>query len=108
LRVLQARPELRDTLWRNSRMLYNGLRDLGFRVGPEASPVVAAIFEDRDTAIRYWQGLLNQGVLVNLVVPPGSPSTYSLLRASASAAHTEEQITRILKAYANLKLEEAA
>jgi 8-amino-7-oxononanoate synthase len=89
-------------------MLYDGLRDLGFRVGPEASPVIAAIFEDRETAIRYWQGLLDQGVLVNLVVPPGSPSTYSLLRASASAAHTEEQIQRILAAYANLQLRDAA
>jgi 8-amino-7-oxononanoate synthase len=108
LRVLQARPELRETLWRNARMLYDGLRDLGFRVGPEASPVIAAIFEDRETAIRYWQGLLDQGVLVNLVVPPGSPSTYSLLRASASAAHTEEQIQRILAAYANLQLRDAA
>jgi 8-amino-7-oxononanoate synthase len=108
LRVLQARPELRETLWRNARMLYDGLRDLGFRVGPEASPVIAAIFEDRETAIRYWQGLLDQGVLVILVVPPGSPSTYSLLRASASAAHTEEQIQRILAAYANLQLRDAA
>jgi 8-amino-7-oxononanoate synthase len=108
LRVLQARPALRETLWRNANMLYNGLRELGFRVGPDASPVVAAIFEDRETAIRYWQGLLDQGVLVNLVVPPGSPSTYSLLRASASAAHTEEQIRHILSAYANLRLRDAA
>ena len=108
LRVLQERPELRETLWRNARMLYNGLRDLGYRVGPAASPVVATIFEDREMAIRCWQGLLEQGVLVNLVVPPGSPSTYSLLRASASAAHTEEQIARILEAYANLRMRDAA
>ena len=42
-------------------------------------------------------------MLVNLVVPPGSPSTYSLLRASASAAHTEEQIRQVIAAYASLK-----
>ena len=102
----QYMPE--EEIWDITIKLLNGLRDLGFRVGPEASPVIAAIFEDRETAIRYWQGLLDQGVLVNLVVPPGSPSTYSLLRASASAAHTEEQIQRILAAYANLKLRDAA
>jgi len=41
-------------------------------------------------------------VLVNLVVPPGTPSTYSLLRQSASAAHTEEQIRHIIASYAKL------
>jgi 8-amino-7-oxononanoate synthase len=103
LRILQRRPELREQLWRNAHMLYNGLRDLGFQVGPEASPVVAVILEDREVAMSYWQRLLEQGVLVNLVVPPGSPSTYSLLRASASAAHTPEQIQRVIDAYAHLR-----
>jgi 8-amino-7-oxononanoate synthase len=102
LRVLQQRPELREKLWRNAHLLYSGLRDLGLRVGPEASPVVATIFEERETAIRLWQGLLSAGVLVNLVVPPGTPSTYSLLRQSASAAHSEEQIRHIIASYAKL------
>jgi 8-amino-7-oxononanoate synthase len=53
--------------------------------------------------MSYWQRLLEQGVLVNLVVPPGTPSTYSLLRASASAAHTPEQIQRVIDAYARLR-----
>jgi 8-amino-7-oxononanoate synthase len=103
LRILQSRPELRERLWRNANMLYAGLRDLGFTVGPEPSPVVAVILEDREVAMDYWRRLLEQGVLVNLVVPPGSPSTYSLLRASASAAHTEEQIRHIIAAYATLR-----
>ena len=61
------------------------------------------ILEDRDTAMSWWKRLLDKGVLVNLVVPPGSPSTYSLLRASASAAHTEAQIREVIAAYASLK-----
>jgi 8-amino-7-oxononanoate synthase len=103
LKHLQSRPELRERLWRNAHRLFDGLTALGFRTGPQASPVVAVILDDRASAMRYWQQLLDQGILVNLVVPPGSPSSYSLLRCSVSAAHTDEQIERILAAFTSLR-----
>jgi 8-amino-7-oxononanoate synthase len=102
LRLLQERPELRDQLWDNARQLYNGLQDLGLQVGPEVSPVVAVTIEDRDQAIAWWNQLLQHGAYVNLVMPPASPGNHSLLRCSVSAAHTSEQIDRILGAFATL------
>jgi 8-amino-7-oxononanoate synthase len=45
---------------------------------------------------------MNAGVYVNLVVPPASPSTNFLLRNSVSAAHSTEQIDRIIEAYGSL------
>ena len=102
LRLLQERPELRDQLWDNARRLYNGLQDLGLQVGPEVSPVVAVTIEDRDQAIAWWNQLLQHGAYVNLVMPPASPGNHSLLRCSVSAAHTSEQIDRILGAFATL------
>lgn len=107
LRLLQDRPQLRESLWRNANQLYAGLQGLGLRVGPQPSPVVAVIIDERETAMRWWQRLLEQGVLVNLVMPPGSPSSYSLLRCSVSAAHTPEQIARIISAYAAVTEERA-
>ena len=41
-------------------------------------------------------GLLNEGLYVNLIVPPGCPQDECVLRASCSAAHTPEQIERAL------------
>ena len=41
LRQLKARPELRETLWRNARRLYQGLKNHGFEIGPDVSPVIA-------------------------------------------------------------------
>jgi 8-amino-7-oxononanoate synthase len=68
-------------LWDNADRLYQGLKALGAKVGPTASPVVAVEMEDRS--------------YVNLVIPPASPSTNFLLRNSVSAAHSTEQIDRI-------------
>jgi 8-amino-7-oxononanoate synthase len=45
---------------------------------------------------------MEEGVYVNLVVPPASPSTNFLLRNSVSAAHSSEQIDTIIAAYAGL------
>jgi 8-amino-7-oxononanoate synthase len=102
LRLLQERPGLRKQLWDNAQQLYNGLAKLGFRVGPEVSPVVAVTVDDRNRAILWWNQLLQHGAYVNLVMPPASPGNSSLLRCSVSAAHTSEQIDRILAAFASL------
>lgn len=102
LRLMQERPELRDRLWKNAHRLYDGLKELGFQVSPEVSPVIAITIEERDLAIGWWNHLLQSGAYVNLVMPPASPGDYSLLRCSVSAAHSTEQIDRILDAFAAL------
>jgi len=102
LRIIAAEPELRERLWDNANRLYDGLKALGLPVGPTASPVVAVEMGDRSATIDCWQGLMDAGVYVNLVVPPASPSTNFLLRNSVSAAHTSAQIDKIIDAYDSL------
>ena len=103
LEMLQQRPELKEKLWQNATALFTGLQELGFKVGPQASPVVAVQTESKETAIVWWEALFSMGILVNLVIPPATPSSYSLLRCSISAAHTTEQIEKIVEAYATLQ-----
>ena len=100
LRLMQERPYLRDQLWANAQRLYDGLQALGLQVSPQVSPVVAVTIKDRDQAIDWWNRLLQLGAYVNLVMPPASPSDDSLLRCSVSAAHSPEQIDRIIEAFA--------
>jgi 8-amino-7-oxononanoate synthase len=102
LQILQNEPELRQRLWDNARRLYSGLQALGLQVGPTPSPVVAVALENRSQAINSWNALMEARVYVNLVVPPASPSSKSLLRNSVSAAHSTEQIDAIIAAYAGL------
>ena len=103
LRLMQERPELRERLWENARRLYDGLKQLGFAVSPQVSPVVAVTIKQRDQAISWWNELMKRGAYVNLVMPPASPTTDSLLRCSVSAAHSSEQIDRIIEAFAALQ-----
>ncbi len=103
LRIIASEPELRDKLWRNAARLYEGLKALGLPVEAAPSPVVSLELASRSAAIESWKALFDAGVYVNLVVPPASPSTNFLLRNSLSAAHSEEQIDRVIAAYAALK-----
>jgi 8-amino-7-oxononanoate synthase len=103
LNRLRIEPELRVLLWNNARQLYQSLQEMGFRVGPEVSPIVAVRFEQREEAISLWNALLDQGVYVNMILPPAAPDGGSLLRCSATAAHTPDQIDRICKAFATAR-----
>ncbi|HHJ16285.1 MAG TPA: aminotransferase class I/II-fold pyridoxal phosphate-dependent enzyme [Gammaproteobacteria bacterium] len=103
LRLMQERPYLRDQLWANAQRLYDGLQALGLQVSPQVSPVVAVTIKDRNQAIDWWNRLLQLGAYVNLVMPPASPGDDSLLRCSVSAAHSAEQIDRIIDAFASVQ-----
>ena len=99
LHQMQIRPELRANLMRNARRLHDGLTALGFETGPEANPIVAAVMPNQEIAVAFWKMLLDNGVYLNLAVPPATPTNNPLLRSSVSAAHTIEQIDTALEAF---------
>ena len=103
LQVVRRRPELKKRLWDNACRLYEGLKGMGFDVGPKPGPVVAVVVAGRDHAIGAWKVLLDHGVYVNLVLPPATPTGAPLLRCSLSAAHTPEQVDAILTAFSGLR-----
>ena len=91
--------DLRGRLWRHVERLYPELRRLGYRVGSEApGPVAALVFEEREAAIAHWRGLLDAGIYTNLMVPPATPSGLNIVRLSLSAAHSDDDLTRIIEA----------
>lgn len=91
--------DLRARLHANFKTLYRRAMDQGLAMGsPEPGPVAAIILPDRSTAIAYWRGLLDAGVYANLMIPPATPSGLNLLRISLSAAHSEEDVDRIVEA----------
>ncbi len=103
LKILSTQPQLRRRLWENAHTLYKQLQDLGFSVGPESSPIVAVRLEDKAEAFALWNGLLERGVYVNLVLPPATPDGNCLLRSSVSAGHTPQQMDRICEAFSAVR-----
>ena len=96
VKVVRAHPELREQLWSNVHRLRQGLRELGYVIGETESPIVPILIGEESRTIALWQRLLAEGLYVNLIVPPGCPVDECVLRASCSAAHTPEHLTRAL------------
>lgn len=95
--------DLRANLKARSEQLHKGLSDMQYDLCAEASPVIAVRRPNEAVAAMEWNALIEDGVYVNLAVPPGTPQSSSLLRISLSAAHTEEDINIILKAFNDIK-----
>ncbi len=102
LRMLRTRPELKARLWRNANRLHQGLSQLGVDLGEALSPVMSVRLQHREDALAAWNGLLAEGVYVNLFLPPAAPGGGSMLRMSVSAAHTDDQLDRIVAALAKV------
>ncbi len=103
LRAMRSRPELRERLWANARQLHRGLVELGYRVGPQASPIVPVLLGSPRQGVLFWQRLVEEGVYVNLVPPLATPGGQALVRCSLSAAHSPGQIEHIVRAFGRLR-----
>ncbi len=102
LEIIRTRPELRERLWENTHALYSRLSGLGLHLGPEPTPIIPVRYNDPHKALEMWNGLLEKGIYVNMVLPPATPDGSAFLRCSMSAAHTPEQVRQIGDAFASL------
>jgi 8-amino-7-oxononanoate synthase len=102
LKRLEEDSSLRVRLQANADQLWNGLRDMGYAVGPHASPITAVVMPDQAMAVTMWNALLQNGVYLNLAIPPATPDNRPLLRSSVSAAHSREQIETVLSVFEQL------
>lgn len=97
IRKLAAEPERRERLFRNSARLFEGFRALGLETGcDQVSPVIAVKCADEPSTIAMWNALLEAGVYVNIALPPGTPARMCLVRCSVSAAHSADDIDKII------------
>ncbi|MBI1364635.1 MAG: aminotransferase class I/II-fold pyridoxal phosphate-dependent enzyme [Alphaproteobacteria bacterium] len=96
---IKAHPELRDKLWANARRLHAAFTQLGLNIAAPPAPVISVLLPNRELAFAAWNFLLENGVYVNMAIPPGTPGKESLLRLAVSSAHTNEDIDRLVAAY---------
>ncbi|MEN3044786.1 MAG: pyridoxal phosphate-dependent aminotransferase family protein [Candidatus Hydrothermales bacterium] len=99
LEIMQKEPERIENLRKVSEKWRNGLKSLGFDVGKSQTPIVPVYLRDKWKTVYMWKELLEEGIYVNPVVPPGVPPSDSLLRTSCMATHTDEHIERGLEIF---------
>jgi glycine C-acetyltransferase len=102
IRVLEDEPELIERLWTNTRRFKAELTRLGFDTGASETPITPVMMGDSETAGRFSDRLLEEGVFAQPVVFPTVALDKARLRTIVTAAHAEEQLDRALEAFAKV------
>ena len=99
IRVMQDEPELQERLWQNTAYFKTELTRLGFDTGRSETPITPVMMGDPDTAGRFSDRLIEEGVFVQPVVFPTVAIDKSRLRTIVTAAHAREQLDIALAAF---------
>ena len=94
IRVMCDEPELQDRLWANTRRFKAELTRLGFDTGHSETPITPVMMGDPDTAGRFADRLIEEGVFAQPVVFPTVAIDKARLRTIVTAAHADEQLDR--------------
>jgi 8-amino-7-oxononanoate synthase len=103
LEVLQEEPERRKHLWQNTCRMQEGLRRLGYDIGPSETPIIPVLIGNLKKMLLCWKALFDAGVFTNPVTPPAVPENSCRLRISMMATHTDEHIDFVLEAFRRIR-----
>jgi glycine C-acetyltransferase len=99
IRVMCDEPELGERLWANTKRFKAELTRLGFDTGHSETPITPVMMGDPDTAGRFGDRLIEEGVFAQPVVFPTVAIDKSRLRTIVTAAHADEQLDMALGAF---------
>jgi 8-amino-7-oxononanoate synthase len=99
LHILQREPERRTRLWENRHRLLTGLIRAGFTVAPSVSPIMPILIGQADTALRFSEQLLVNGLFAPAIRPPTVPEQTSRIRVTVTSEHTTAQLDQALAAF---------
>ena len=102
LRVMQEEPELHERLWANTRRFKAELARLGFDTGRSETPITPLMMGDPETAMRFSDRLMGEGVFAQPVVFPTVAIELARIRTIVTAAHADTQLDRALEAFATV------
>jgi 8-amino-7-oxononanoate synthase len=99
LDIIDNEPERREHLWKNTRKMLQGFKDLGFEVGHSQTPIIPVIVGEDEKAFAMAMMLQEEGVFANVAVTPAVPFGKSLIRTSYMATHSDEHLDIVLSAF---------
>jgi glycine C-acetyltransferase len=102
LKVMQEEPQLLERLWSNTRHFKAELGRLGFDIGRSETPITPVMMGDPETAMRFSDRLMGEGVFAQPVVFPTVALDQARLRTIVTAAHDPDQLDRALEAFATV------
>jgi 7-keto-8-aminopelargonate synthetase-like enzyme len=95
LRLLSEQPGLRKMLHRNAKRLKQGIVDLGFNTTYDQTPIIPVFFDSHVEASNLSGILEENNIIVPCINYPVKLNRF-MVRITASASHTEDQISELL------------
>jgi 8-amino-7-oxononanoate synthase len=87
----------RARLFAKTHRLRSGLRELGYSISDDETPIVPVIVGDEQRAVDLMERCLERGIYAPAIRPPTVPAGTSRLRISMRADHTDEQVDMLLE-----------
>jgi glycine C-acetyltransferase len=100
LDLLESSTELRERLHANARYFREQMQVLGFDLLPGEHPIVPVMLGEAPLAVNLAERMQAQGVYVVAFAFPVVPHGKARIRTQMSAAHTREQLDRVIAAFA--------
>ena len=105
LEVLEEEPWRVDKLISNANRIRKGFKEAGFNVIDGRTGIVPVIVGNDNIALQMWRKLYDQGVFVNVFVPPGVPEGRQMMRTSYMATHEDHHLDKIIDVFKNVGTE---
>ena len=99
LELIETDRSLKEKLEANVRRFRGGVSEIGLDVLQGPTAIVPVMLYDEPTAVKMAEMLLEEGIYVIGFTYPVVPKGKARIGVQLSAAHTEEQIHRALKAF---------
>jgi glycine C-acetyltransferase len=99
LELLEKSPQLREQLHANAAYFRNGLNSLGFNLIPGEHPIIPVMLGDAPVAVQLADRMQQQGVYVVAFSFPVVPHGKARIRTQMNAAHSREQLDRVISAF---------
>ncbi|MFT5721202.1 MAG: 8-amino-7-oxononanoate synthase [Motiliproteus sp.] len=100
LRLIQQGQQRRAQLAQLIAQFRQGARQLGLALMDSQTPIQPILVGRSAHALALSAGLARRGILVTAIRPPTVPEGSARLRVTLSAAHSSEQVERLLQALA--------
>ena len=95
IKIIQQHPELRQSLFENSRRIRDGIKKIGFAVNSKDTPIIPLSFDSEKEATDLSLFLKENNIIIPYVKYPIKIDKF-IVRITASSIHTKEQIEELL------------
>jgi glycine C-acetyltransferase len=99
LQLIERSNDLRERVMVSAKEMRSALEGVGFKIKPGNTPILPVMIGDATLASQMAEKLLGHGIYVIGFSFPVVPKGEARIRMQLSAAHTNEQIDRAIRAF---------